>query len=146
MTLRHHRLTSDIKYMDLILITGIVGFLATTTSFIRFLPQAIQTWKQRNDAHALSGLSLPTQWLTLVNSLLWIVYGFLLGEIWVAMPSLLNAPMALFVIMLIISSRRKIKLIKEQKTSKMYQLKVDFAEGKISHENYEKELAAVQKA
>ena len=93
--------------MDIILLTSIVGFLATTTSFIRFLPQAVQTWKQRKDANALSGLSLPTQWLTLINSLLWIMYGFLLQEIWVAMPSLLNAPMAIFVIALIISSRKK---------------------------------------
>ena len=133
----------DILFMDLILITGVVGFLATTTSFIRFLPQAIQTWKQRNDAHALSGLSLPTQWLTLVNSLLWIVYGFLLGEIWVSMPSLLNAPMALFVIVLIIHSRNKIRNIKNQYSSKRYQLGVDYAEGKITKNEYDAELAVL---
>ena len=94
--------------MDLGFLTGVFGFLATTTSFIRFLPQAIQSWRQRRDHEALSGLSLPTQWLTFVNSLLWITYGFLLSELWVAMPSLLNAPMALFVIVLILRSRRLI--------------------------------------
>lgn len=129
--------------MDIVLLTGAVGFLATTTSFVRFLPQAIQTWKQRNDSHALSGLSLSTQWLTLTNSILWIIYGLLLGEIWVAMPSLLNAPMALFVIILIVSSRRKIKQIKAMHTDKVARLNHDLGEGIITVETYNTELATL---
>lgn len=122
--------------MDIMLATSIVGFLATTTSFIRFLPQAVQTWKQRKDSHALSGLSLPTQWLTFVNSLLWILYGVLLGELWVAMPSLLNAPMALFVIILVIKNKMKVKQKLNDVQAALYKNNVDFAEGKISQEAY----------
>ena len=98
----------------LTILIGIVGFLATSTSLVRVWPQAIQTWKQRNNLQALEGLSIPTQWFTLSNSILWMTYGILLyastgnpGTIWVAAPSIINAPTAPLIIVLIYRGRKK---------------------------------------
>lgn len=130
--------------MNLVVI-NIIGFLATSTSLIRFMPQAIRTWKIRNNSEALYGLSLSSQWLTFVNSLLWITYGILLGQFWVAAPSVLNAPMAAMIIILIMRSRKnnnaKMQLLEDNK----YLLGVAFAEGKITEEEYNTGLNLIKK-
>lgn len=127
-----------------LLFINIVGFLATSTSFIRFMPQAIKTWKIRNNPEALYGLSLSSQWLTLINSLLWITYGFLLGQFWVAAPSILNAPMALMIILLILRSQKQMSRIKTTENEEEYILGVDFAEGKITVEEYQEQLENIR--
>jgi uncharacterized protein with PQ loop repeat len=95
-------------------VLSVVGFLATTTSLVRLLPQAVRTYRQRRDPPALAGVSLPTQWLTFANSCLWLTFGVLLtmssqagpSALWVAAPSAVNAPVALAVIYWVTRGRR----------------------------------------
>lgn len=82
-----------------------IGFLASAISFTIFLPQALRTWRVRNDPIALAGISTGTQLLILANATLWGVYAVLTGAFWVGAPGLLNAPLAAFTIFLIYRSR-----------------------------------------
>lgn len=88
-----------------ILITEVIGFLASIISFTIFLPQALRTWRVRNDPIALAGISTGTQLLILANATLWGVYALLTGAFWVGAPGLLNAPLAALTIFLIHRSR-----------------------------------------
>lgn len=89
-----------------------VGFAATLTSLLRLFPQAVRTFRQRHEPAALSGVSLPTQWLTLANSALWLTYGLLLAgpvgpsAVWLIVPHLVNIPLTLVVIVLVVRGLR----------------------------------------
>lgn len=85
---------------------GVLGALASSISFALFLPQAMKTWRTRNNPAALSGVSVGTQVLLLANASLWGLYGWETGAFWVAAPGLVNAPLALLVIGLILRARR----------------------------------------
>jgi len=87
-------------------ITEAIGFLASIISFAIFLPQALRTWRVRNDPIALAGISTGTQLLILCNATLWGVYAVITGAFWVGAPGLLNAPLAAATIFLIHRSRR----------------------------------------
>lgn len=87
-------------------IVDVVGFLASVTAFVLFLPQAMLTWRRRHDAEALRGVALGTQLVLLVNAGLWGLYGVWTGAFWVAAPGLLNAPLAMMTIYLVLRSRR----------------------------------------
>ena len=85
--------------------TTILGITASTIAFVMFIPQAVRAWRTRHDAHALVGLSLSTQFLILANATIWGVYAFMLGEFWVGAPGIINAPLAVTVIVLTVRSR-----------------------------------------
>lgn len=59
----------------------ILGALAATISAVLFVPQALQAWKVRADAHALRGLSAGTYALVLANAALWGAYAVLTGAL-----------------------------------------------------------------
>lgn len=84
----------------------VVGFLASVTAFVLFLPQALLTWRRRGDVEALRGVALGTQVVLLANAGLWGLYGVLTEAFWVAAPGLLNAPLAVLTIALVLRSRR----------------------------------------
>lgn len=85
--------------------TTALGMTASTIAFVMFVPQAFRVWWTRHDAHALVGLSLSTQFLILANATIWGAYAFVLGEFWVGAPGIINAPLAVAVIVLTVRSR-----------------------------------------
>lgn len=110
------------RVIDPVYLVSLVGFAATSTSLLRLIPQAVQTYNQRKDYEALRGLSLATQWLTLANSLLWIIYGVLLHlvsktgweALWIGAPSIINMPLAAMIIVLTSRARRADALVRLQ--------------------------------
>lgn len=86
--------------MDLI-ITNLVGFVASSFSFIMFVPQARAVWLNRKTPAALEGVSATGQWMLLGNATLWAIYAVLTGAFWVGAPGLVNAPLAIVVIILL---------------------------------------------
>jgi len=83
-----------------------LGFAATGFSIFMWIPQARTTWKYRNDALRLAGISETTQWMLMIGYLLWGVYGLLSESFWVAAPSAVSFPLALATIILIHRGRR----------------------------------------
>lgn len=84
-----------------------IGFLASLTAFVLWLPQAGRTWRQRGDVMALSGVSVWTQVGLLTNALLWAIYALGTGAFWVGAPGLINGPLAVTVIILVLRARRR---------------------------------------
>ncbi len=90
----------DISLLDLL------GFSATAFSVCMWIPQARTTWKNRNDATRLAGISQTTQWLMLIGYILWGLFGVLSGSLWVAAPSAVSIPLALGTIIIVRRARR----------------------------------------
>lgn len=82
-------------------ITNILGMIASIISFVMWLPQAISTWKHRNNPTELAGISKGTQYFVLVNATIWGVYGVLSNAYWTGAPGLVNFPLALMTLYLI---------------------------------------------
>lgn len=87
-----------------------VGVLAAVFAFSLFLPQAFKAWRLRNDGKAMAGLSLVGMLLFLANSTVWVIYGIGLSALWVVVPNSLNIPVSLFLIALIIRSRKRVEM------------------------------------
>lgn len=83
------------------LTVNIVGFLASSFSFILWLPQARLTWLNRKNPEKLSGISLGTQYAVVCNALLWGVYAFLAEAWWAGALGIVNLPLALGTIYLV---------------------------------------------
>lgn len=88
--------------MDAVTIVGIAGNI---TSVAMFIPNAKVVWNSRKDKHALQGASIGMQVLLLCNAALWGLYALWTGAYWAAVPGLFNAPLAVFVIWLILRGR-----------------------------------------
>lgn len=95
-------------------ITDVVGAIASVCSFLLFLPQAVSTWKNRKDKQALKGISKGTQWLIICNATSWFILGFLEQNIYIALPGVVNLPLAVFTLVLIHRSYRQTKLIHQE--------------------------------
>lgn len=54
----------------------IIGILAGVTTVAIYLPQAWRTFRYRKDTHALRGLSIVAIGASLVEFVLWIIWGF----------------------------------------------------------------------
>ena len=70
------------------------GFLASSLSFLLWLPQAALVWRARADPDQLAAISISTQVLLVANCALWGAYAVLVGAFWVGAPGLVNAPLA----------------------------------------------------
>lgn len=88
---------------------NLIGFVATFSAFVIFLPQAVTAWKHRDDPKALQGISLGTQALVLASALLWVVYGVYMNAIWVAVHESLAIPTSIFIIYQVLKSRRALE-------------------------------------
>ncbi|RNE66732.1 PQ-loop repeat-containing protein [Cryobacterium tepidiphilum] len=88
------------------LLTNGIGFVATLFSIVMWMPQARITWRNRNDAVRLAGVSETTQWLSMIGYLLWGVFGMLIGSFWVAAPSVVSFPLSLATIVVVRRARR----------------------------------------
>jgi uncharacterized protein with PQ loop repeat len=85
---------------------NLLGFVATATSIFLWVPQARITWRNRNDAARLAGISSSTQWLVVISGLFWITYGVLADSFWVMAPCFLSVPLALATIFVIRRGRK----------------------------------------
>lgn len=88
------------------MLLNIIGFLGSFTSFVLWLPQARIVWKIRNDRVALGAVSLATQFIVVVNSILWLLYAIIADSFWVGAPGMLSAPLAIMTIVIITKARR----------------------------------------
>ena len=69
-----------------------------------WLPQALASWKNRNDHEFLSGLSVGTLLLQLANALIWFAYSWSANASWAGAAGFMTAPMVLM--LLVLTSRR----------------------------------------
>lgn len=93
--------------MDPTVAATVFGIAGNICSTALFLPNALTVWRRRNDPAAMRGVSATMQVLVLCNAALWCCYAAATQAWWAAAPGLLNAPLAMFVLSLIWSSRRQ---------------------------------------
>lgn len=83
----------------------LINIIAPILSFVMFVPQAVLAWKHRNTPEQLSGISIISQVLLIVNALSWGVVGYDLGSFAVMAPGLVNLPLAFFTIIIVLRRR-----------------------------------------
>ena len=77
------------------MLATVIGVVASTLSLFIWLPQFIKIVKNRNDEVFLKGISTGTQSMALTNSVLWLIYGWLVADFWIAFPSVFSIPLTL---------------------------------------------------
>ncbi len=55
----------------------LLGFIATAFTTFSFVPQVWRTWKTRD----VSGISLPTYVIITLGLVLWLLYGWIKGDV-----------------------------------------------------------------
>lgn len=88
------------------MITNILGALANLTSLILWVPQAKTTWSNRYNLQALSGVSIGTQIIVVINTLLWCIYGVMITNIWLPLGTIIILPLAIMTILLKLQSNK----------------------------------------
>lgn len=85
-----------------------LGFAGSVASFVLWVPQAAWVWRCRHAGEQLSGVSMSSQALLLINATLWGAYAIATGSLWVGAPSLVNGPLAILTIVILGRSRHAI--------------------------------------
>ena len=85
-----------------------LGFAASVVSFVLWWPQAMRVWQCRRSGEHLSGVSLSSQALLLVNAALWGAYAIVTGSLWVGAPGLVNGPLAIVTIVIVHRARHEV--------------------------------------
>ena len=67
-------------------ITTLIGYLAAFGTTVSFLPQAVKTIQTKNT----SGISLAMYALFTAGTLLWLIYGFMIGSLPVAIANVIT--------------------------------------------------------
>lgn len=76
---------------DIVTALGSVGAMI---NLIMLIPQGIATWRNRRDDIALSGLSWISYSLICTQGVVWLAYAFLIRDVWVGLPTLVNIPIS----------------------------------------------------
>lgn len=84
----------------------LVNIIAPILSFGMFVPQAILTWKNRNNDQ-YAGVSVWTQILIIINAISWGIVGWDLSSFAVMAPGLVNLPLAVFTVIIILRNKNK---------------------------------------
>ena len=84
-----------------------LGFAASVVSFVLWWPQAMRVWQGRRSGAHLSGVSISSQALLLVNAALWGAYAIITGSLWVGAPGVVNGPLAIVTIVILHRARRQ---------------------------------------
>ena len=84
----------------------ILGFTASVLSLVLWWPQAARVWKCRGRSEQLSGVSVSSQTLLLMNAALWGAYAIVTGSLWVGASGLVNGPLAIITIVLLRRAER----------------------------------------
>lgn len=93
--------------IDFILASAVI--IAPITAIIMLLPQVPETWRIRHDSEKLKGISVGTQILMGVNSIMWLLMGVQMNSLSVAAASIVTLPVIMFTLYLVFRSRRKEK-------------------------------------
>ena len=68
---------------------NVLGFLGAIVSAAMFIPQAITTFKQRNN-ESINDFSLFSVFMIISANCTWTLYGILLDDIWIIIPSVIH--------------------------------------------------------
>lgn len=90
------------------MLTDMIGALANLTSLLLWIPQAKTTWRNRKNKSALLGVSIGTQIIVVVNTVLWCIYGLMISNIWLPMGTAIILPLASVTIFLKLKSKRQV--------------------------------------
>lgn len=82
------------------MLLNIIGFTANFISLVLWIPQAITTYKNKENPSALQGISYMTQLLVCMNTILWCIYGIMIHSIWLSMGTIIILPLAIFTIII----------------------------------------------
>lgn len=93
--------------IDFILTSAVI--IAPITAIIMLLPQVPETWRIRHDSEKLKGISVGTQILMGVNSIMWLLMGVQMNSLSVAAASIVTLPVIMFTLYLVSRSLRKEK-------------------------------------
>jgi uncharacterized protein with PQ loop repeat len=91
----------------LTLITVAVGSTAALIGSVQFIPQVIHTIRQRHDAHALAGVSIPTFAMIALATTLWLTYGILKRDPVLIAPNVIAATGTGIVLAITLRARRR---------------------------------------
>jgi uncharacterized protein with PQ loop repeat len=84
----------------------VIGILAGVMTVAIYLPQALRTFRLRKDPHALQGLSIVAIGASLIEFVLWIVWGFGKEVPAGAIPYVVLLPIVTVTFFLVIRARR----------------------------------------
>lgn len=84
-----------------------IGYAAALLEVLMGMPQAIQSFKQRNDDKALAGVSLPSMVLMFIHTLMWVVYAVATTEIPVLLAHAFSLPVYGSICFFVYRSRRR---------------------------------------
>jgi uncharacterized protein with PQ loop repeat len=82
--------------------TEALAWTGAALSTLLGLPQAVRALR----THQLQGLSAATYWFTLANAAVWLAWSVLTGHLASGVPSLVNGPAAVLVLMRLQEERR----------------------------------------
>lgn len=88
------------------IIVQLVGCAAAVTASCMFAPQALRAWQDRNDVHALDGVSIWTHVLLVLQASLWMFYNGSVGAWWGVVPNLFIIPLGLFILFVLWRAKR----------------------------------------
>lgn len=91
----------------LTLIPVAVGTVAALISSVQFIPQVLHTVRQRHDAHALAGVSIPTFLMLATSTGLWLTYGILKHDPIITAPNVVAFAGVVVVLTIVIRARRR---------------------------------------
>lgn len=82
----------------------VLGWVAACISASIAVPQALAVWRHPDPA---GGVALGTWWLLLANALAWALWAAGTGAWPAGVPSVINGPLAIYIIYRITTSRRQ---------------------------------------
>lgn len=77
-------------------LTDLIGFLAATLTTASFIPQALHTFRTKD----VRGISLGMYSVFTVGVALWLVYGWLLGELPIVVANAITLSLALAILVM----------------------------------------------
>lgn len=95
----------------------VLGYVAAVLEIVMGMPQARQSYQQRKDDKALSGVSLPGQLLMLFHTVLWVAYGILTVEIPITLAHSVAVPVYFLTVYYVTRSRLRVKKANQGKSS-----------------------------
>lgn len=102
------------------MIINILGAFANLTSLILWIPQARTTWENRHNLQALSGVSITTQIIVVINTVLWCIYGIMIDNFWLPLGTIIILPLASLTIFLKLKSNKNTRAISEVEPNRWF--------------------------
>ncbi len=81
------------------MLTPVLGYAATLTTTVMFLPQAFKAWKSKKT----KDISISTYLLTVLGAILWFSYGFIIGDF----PIMITNGVVFFIALFILGMKKR---------------------------------------